>query len=157
MEELLFLIGFSVHNIEEALWLPAWSKRAKAYHKEVRPGEFRFGVAVVTTIGALLTFLRLIAPASGAVLYAYSGFVGMMVLNAAFPHLVATVALRRYAPGLATALALNVPIGLYLLLVEYRGLLNPAAAALAVALVSVAVVSLLKPLFRIGSALFDKD
>jgi len=157
MEELLFLLGFVIHNTEEALWLPAWSRRAKAFHKEVRPDEFRFGVIVVTVIGTLLTFLRIVAPASAVILYAYYGFVGMMVLNAAFPHLVATVALRRYAPGLVTALALNVPIGLYLLLVKYRGLLNPAAAALAIALVSVAVVSLLRPLFRIGSALFDKD
>ena len=56
MIELLFLLGFSLHNIEEALWLPAWSKHARKYHKEVSPNEFRFAVIIVTAIGYLLTF-----------------------------------------------------------------------------------------------------
>jgi hypothetical protein len=35
MIELLFLLGFSLHNLEEALWLPQWSKHARKYRKEV--------------------------------------------------------------------------------------------------------------------------
>ena len=35
MIEILFILGFSLHNIEEALWLPAWSKQAKTFHQEI--------------------------------------------------------------------------------------------------------------------------
>ena len=35
MIELLFLLGFTLHNLEEALWLPQWSKHARKYRKEV--------------------------------------------------------------------------------------------------------------------------
>ena len=40
MIELLFLLGFSLHNLEEALWLPEWSKHARKYHKEVSKNYF---------------------------------------------------------------------------------------------------------------------
>jgi hypothetical protein len=40
-------------------------------------------------------------------LYAYAA---VMLLNAFVPHLVATLLLQRYAPGLATGLLLNVPV-----------------------------------------------
>ena len=55
--KMLFLLGFSLHNLEEALWLPAWSKKAKRFHKEVAVNEFRFALILITSLGYVLTFL----------------------------------------------------------------------------------------------------
>jgi hypothetical protein len=38
-----------------------------------------------------------------------------MAANAVVPHLAVTLALRRYMPGTATGLLLNLPLGAYLL------------------------------------------
>jgi len=114
--ELLFLLGFSLHNIEEALWLPAWSKHARKYHKEVSPNEFRFAVIIVTAIGYLLTFQYFVFGGDyAAAKYIYLGFILVMVVNVFFPHLIATIVLKKYAPGLITGLMLNAPLGVYIL------------------------------------------
>ena len=114
--ELLFLLGFSLHNIEEALWLPGWSKHARKYHKEASPNEFRFAVIIVTAIGYLLTFQYFVFGADyAAAKYIYLGFILVMVVNVFFPHLIATIVLKKYAPGLITGLMLNAPLGVYIL------------------------------------------
>jgi len=80
MIELLFLLGFSLHNLEEALWLPEWSKHARKYHKEVSKNEFTFAVIIVTAIGYLLTFQYFIFASSYALSkYVYLGFILMMI------------------------------------------------------------------------------
>ena len=79
----------------------------------------------------------------------YLGYVGMMVLNAIFPHLVATIALRRYAPGLITAIALNVPIGSYILYESMKELefINIITSTI---FISAIIVVSLPVLFRIS-------
>ena len=46
--KLLFLFGFTIHNIEEAIWLPKWSRYAKKFHEPVGSNKFIFAVMVVT-------------------------------------------------------------------------------------------------------------
>jgi hypothetical protein len=48
------------------------------------------------------------------------GYALAMLLNVVFPHLALTLALRRYAPGLATALFCNLPATLLLLRAALR-------------------------------------
>jgi hypothetical protein len=38
-----------------------------------------------------------------------------MLLNVVFPHMIATVIMRRYAPGTLTALLFNLPVSILLL------------------------------------------
>lgn len=47
--------------------------------------------------------------------YVLCGYALAMLLNVALPHLALTLTLRRYAPGLATALLFNLPASLLLL------------------------------------------
>ena len=151
---LLFLLGFSLHNIEEALWLPAWSQKAKRFHEPVGPDEFRFAVIMVTALGYFLTFTHfLLLPDSPIFRYAYLGFIAMMVLNAVFPHLASTIVLRSYCPGLSTGLALNIPVGLFVLCTDISGR-SDALRVLGATVVITAVVLVLLPLwFRAGRAL----
>ena len=50
--------------------------------------------------------------------YLVGGYAFAMLLNVVFPHLLATLFKREYAPGTATAIALNLPISSMLL---YQG------------------------------------
>jgi len=155
--ELLFLLCFSLHNIEEALWLPAWSKHAKRYHKEVTENEFRFAVIIVTAIGYLITFQYLLFPANEISKFIYSGFILMMVVNVIFPHLIATVVLRRYAPGTITGVLLNAPVGVYILTAKIESRDDLIGLVIGCAAVSVVILFLLKYLFKAGDRLFSDN
>jgi hypothetical protein len=48
-----------------------------------------------------------------------------MLLNVPVPHLLATVALRSYTPGLATAVALNLPVTVLLRSAFLEGYVRP--------------------------------
>jgi cellulose synthase/poly-beta-1,6-N-acetylglucosamine synthase-like glycosyltransferase len=148
MINVLFVFAFVIHNIEEAIWLPGWSKHAKKFHKAVNFNEFVFAVLIITILGVLLTFLNSIYN-NKIINIIYLGYVGMMVLNVLFPHLVATIALRRYAPGLITAIVLNAPIGIYIIFesmkkIEFINIITSTA------LISIIIVFALPILFRIS-------
>ena len=156
MMELLFLLGFSLHNIEEALWLPGLSKHACKYHKEVSPNEFRFVVIIVTAIGYLLTFQYFVFGATyAAAKYIYLGFILVIVVNVFFPHLLATIVLKKYAPGLITGLLLNAPFGIYIL---FKNITKPDElifVIIAGIILAVVFLLIINHLFKLGRILFD--
>lgn len=47
--------------------------------------------------------------------YLIAGYALAMLMNVLFPHLLATLIMRRYAPGTAMALLLNLPVTVLLL------------------------------------------
>lgn len=156
MIELLFLLVFSLHNLEEALWLPQWSRHARKYHKEVSPNEFTFAVIIVTAIGYLLTFQYLIfAPASSFSRYIYLGFILMMVANVIFPHLIATLVLKKYAPGTITGILLNAPIGIYILIRGITGTFDLIFVIISGTILAIIFLMLINQLFRAGKYLFE--
>jgi Protein of unknown function with HXXEE motif len=156
MIELLFLLGFSLHNIEEALWLPQWSKHARKYHKEVSKNEFTFAVIIVTTIGYLITFQYFIfASSSSFSKYVYLGFILMMVANVIFPHLIATIILKKYAPGTITGMLLNAPIGIYILIREINKINELIFVIICSVILAIITLLLINQLFKIGKYLFD--
>jgi hypothetical protein len=116
----LFAIGVLVHNAEEALWLPAWSARAGRWHAPVvSPAVFRFAVAVLTVLVFVAAWLASAGGPGSFGAYVLAGTALATVINVVLPHLAATVVFRRYAPGTATALLLNLPLGGWLV---YRSL-----------------------------------
>lgn len=156
MFELLFLLAFTLHNIEEALWLPAWSRNAGAFHPAVEKNEFHFAVVIITAIGYLLTFAYMVTGETNEIVpYLYFGFVLMMCLNAVFPHLLATVFLRRYMPGTITGCLLNLPIGLYLVFIDKKQNIADMKLLIGFAIVTVIIISALQPLFKLGKRLLD--
>lgn len=110
-----FCLAITLHNIEEALWLPEWSQLGHYFQKSVTPYEFYFAVIIITALAYLSSFLFLFFPESNFTRRLFIGFLGAMVFNAFFPHLLATILMKSYAPGLITALLLNVPINLLIL------------------------------------------
>ncbi|PKN17755.1 MAG: HXXEE domain-containing protein [Deltaproteobacteria bacterium HGW-Deltaproteobacteria-6] len=157
MFELLFLLSFTLHNLEEAFWLPDWSKYAKKFHPAVEKTEFHFAVLMITIIGYLITFAYLVmGETSEIVKYIYLGFVLMMSLNAIFPHLIASIVLRRYAPGTMTGCLLNLPIGLYIVFIKNQEHITNIKLLFSFILTTVIIVSLLKPLFFIGKKIMKE-
>ena len=115
----LFAIAITIHNFEEAIWLPAWSKKAGFFHHPVGIFEFRFAVTVLTLLAYIMAYLSMTGGKGSIGAYLVSGYALAMLLNVIFPHLLATLVMQRYAPGTATAIVLNLPITFMLL---YQGL-----------------------------------
>ena len=111
----LFLAAIALHNLEEAIWLPSWSKHAGKWHRPVSPSAFRFAVAVLTLLALIVTFWAVATGPRSVGSYLLTGYALGMLVNVVFPHMLVSVALRRYMPGLATALLLNLPITIFLL------------------------------------------
>lgn len=152
--KLIFLLGFTIHNIEESVWLPDWSKHAKRFHEPVERNQFIFAVTIVTIIGYLVTVAEIIDNTPGNVFsYTYLGFIGMMGLNSILPHLAATILLKRYAPGLITALLLNLPLSTIIITRYISAGINVYYLIIAILAFTAITLSLLKPLFKLGNKL----
>jgi hypothetical protein len=106
----LFPIVETLHNAEEAIWLPGWSKRAVLWHSPVTPGSFRFAAAVLTILAFAVTWLSARSGKQTVWTYLAFGYMAAVLANVLIPHIALTVALRSYMPGVATAVTLNLPV-----------------------------------------------
>jgi len=110
---LLFLLAFTIHNLEEGIWLTRQQSSEKSkvkMHKKVTQDEFLFGLFWVTSLAYLITALYIFYPEVGLFKFAYFGFVGAMILNILFPHLISTLIERYYSPGLFTGIVVIIPV-----------------------------------------------
>lgn len=115
----LFQIITTLHNLEEAIWLPKWSQQVGKWHAEVGKVEFRFAVIVLTLLAYLFTYLSWFSGPQTIWVYITCGYMFAMWLNVFLPHVLATIDLRRYCPGVVTGVVLNLPINAWLI---YLGL-----------------------------------
>lgn len=148
----LFALAVTLHNLEEAIWLPRWSKQAGRWHAAVGPAEFRFAVIALTLFG--FACVGLVAVGSRLGVYLVSGYALAMALNVVFPHLLATIAMRRYMPGTASAVLLNLPLaGLLLRSAFVDEQASAATFAWAGPLTAIAMVASIPVLFALGRML----
>jgi hypothetical protein len=133
---LFFPLAITLHNIEEALWLPQWSKHAGRFHPPVEKNEFYFALIVITAIAYLSTFLTVLFPDNMYVTRLFYGFLGAMIINAIFPHLVATIVLKKYAPGLLTGLFLIIPVNSILI---YRAVMIELISIIEIVITTIAL------------------
>jgi hypothetical protein len=152
----LFPIAITLHNLEEAIWLPAWSNKAGKWHRPVAPSSFRFAVAVLTALAFIVTIWSAISGPERVGTYLLTGYALGMLLNVLLPHLIATIALRSYMPGLATAILLNLPITVLMLLSAFseRFVSFPTFAYYGI-LVCLGLVGSIPVLFIVGDKLTD--
>jgi hypothetical protein len=117
----IFAGAVSLHNLEEALLSPDWSRSAGRWRVPAGDFEFRFAVLVLAVLAFACAWATSIHNAVGA--YAICGYALAMLINAFVPHAAATLILQRYTPGTATALCLILPSAILLLrqaLIEQR-------------------------------------
>ena len=93
-----FPVGFSIRDIEETLWLPAFSNSAERYHRPVETIEFWSAGAIMTSPATIITILFYFAGKQSVPCYLSFGFRFRMLINLIFPHLAATIAPKNYCP-----------------------------------------------------------
>jgi hypothetical protein len=112
----------AVHNVEEGLtfgrYLPSVRVRLPAL---VRPfaaaasePQLLFALAAATLVPLAVAIWAHLRPTSRVALWSALLVQAVLLLNVAW-HLAAALLLRGYAPGLITAVALNLPFSVYLL------------------------------------------
>ena len=138
--------------MEEALWLPRWSQHSSQFQKPVSSSEFHFAVIVITVLAYLSAFSYLYNPESDFSKWIFIGFLGSMIFNAIFPHLIATILMKKYAPGLLTGLLLNIPINslvIYQMFVEK--LIVWKELIISTLVIGIILLALIPLLFKVGS------
>lgn len=152
----LFTIGVLAHNAEEALTLPAWSSQVGRWARPVTAREFAFAVVALSLALVFLTVKALSAGAGSLWAYLFAGYVFAMVVNVVVPHLLLTCILKRYAPGTATALLFNLPLGsAFLFLAVAQGFVEMRALWWVAPLTTLVIVGAIPLLFSIGRWLFS--
>lgn len=124
----LLLAAVCAHNTEEALTYAAIRPRAEALVASVMggtadlptPSTFYLMLAVVTlsAIAALCLADRL--PPQRRALPRIV-IAGVLLANVAIPHVPAAILLDGYAPGVITAVLVNLPLGVFILGRELAG------------------------------------
>lgn len=109
LASVLFCLAISAHNLEEAIWLPAWSQGAGRWHAKVGAREFRFAIVVLTMLAWAVALAAHLGGRESVGAYLLAGYALAMLLNVFAPHLAACALTRRYAPGTATAVLFNLP------------------------------------------------
>jgi hypothetical protein len=152
--EWLFPLVITLHNAEEALWLPGWSKRAGRWHDPVAPGVFRFAVVILTLLVYVVTALSFWSGKQTVCTYLVFGCMAVTLANVLIPHIAASIAMRSYMPGLATGVVLNLPVlSLLVVLALRQGYVSGWKAAAYSVGVAGLVVLFIPALFKLGKAL----
>jgi ABC-type uncharacterized transport system permease subunit len=106
-----FPIAITAHNIEEAIWLPGF---VAAHRTElpwtVAPVEFRFALVLLTAAAWVVTYLSWRTGPRTLWAHLLFGYIVAMLVNVVVPHIPAAVIFRGYAPGVVTAVLLNLPV-----------------------------------------------
>jgi hypothetical protein len=152
--EWLFPIVITLHNVEEAIWFPSWSQRPGRWYAPVAPGVFRFAVTVLTILAFGVTWLSVSSGQQSVGTYLLFGSMVVGLANVFIPHVALTVAQRSYMPGVATAVAVNLPVlSLLVVLALREGYVSGWKAAEYSAGVGVIVLLSIPVLFKLGKVL----
>jgi hypothetical protein len=151
----LFPFAVTAHNLEEAIWLPGIVAAHRTQLPWIfAPGEFRFGVAVLTIAAWVVTYLSWRTGRERIWAYLLFGYMIAMFVNVFVPHVIAAIMFGGYAPGLITAVVVNLPVMALLSrrAVEDRYVSGSKAVAFAIG-VPVGIVGLSPVLFALGRLL----
>lgn len=107
----LFPIAVTLHNSEEAIWLPAWlARHAHLVPVQPNPTLFRLAAALLAVAAFVITYLSGRKGRETVWAYLLFGYIVAMLANVFLPHLPASLVLRAYTPGVVTAVLINLPV-----------------------------------------------
>jgi hypothetical protein len=112
-----------LHDLEEALAYPRLRPAIREILAFAPPVSAAWtALAAVTVAGAALALWAGRGAGSAAKTVALRAIALILLVNVLVPHVPAAVMLGGYAPGVATAVAINLPVGLFALaLLQRRG------------------------------------
>jgi hypothetical protein len=152
--QLIFPVLVALHNAEEAIGLPKWTRRSGPWFGGVQPAVFRFAVIVFTVLAFAVTALS--AVSGGKTFWAdvTFGYIIGVLINALVPHVAVSIADLRLMPGTITAVTLNLPILSFLAFLALKQGYVSNHDALAFSLAVPFVLALMIPLlFKLGKLL----
>jgi hypothetical protein len=153
----LFPVAVTLHNLEEAIWLPGWvAEHANQLPYVAGPAAFRFAAAVLTVAAYVITYLSVHHGRENLWTYLWFGYVVTMLANVFIPHVPAALIFRSYAPGLVTAVVVNLPVMTFLLVHALRyGYASGRKAVVFAVVMPVGIVAMVPILFVVGKLLPD--
>jgi len=124
-----FPVAVTLHNLEEAIWLPGWAARHNVHVPwPVAPAQFRFVLIVLTLAAWVVTWFSVRFVRRRVWVYLFVGYTFLVFLNVWVPHVPASIVFRAYTPGVVTAVLLNLPVTGILLMRVLRERLIPSRA-----------------------------
>ena len=117
----LLFATFCLHNLEEALTYGLYRSRSEALISQIAGTSisapttrvFLLALAVVTLLGGVVAAWCARAPLSRIKRRVLLAFCMILGANVFLPHLPAAILLGGYAPGVLTAVAINLPVTVY--------------------------------------------
>lgn len=152
--QLLFPVLVGLHNAEEAIRLPKWTRRSGPWFRGAEPGVFRFVVVVSTALAFVVTILSMVAGRMTLWGNLTFGYIVVLLINSLVPHIAVSIAHRTLMPGVITAATLNLPILSFLVVLALKqGYVSKSDALIFSILVPLVGLLILPLLFRLGKAL----
>lgn len=108
----LFPIAVTLHNGEEAISMPGWDLRHAAQLPVHAPSALAIRIALLALALAafVVTYLSARSGPQGVWAYLTFGYIVAVLVNVVAPHVPASIVVRGYAPGVVTAVLINLPV-----------------------------------------------
>ncbi|MGO8758710.1 MAG: HXXEE domain-containing protein [Terracidiphilus sp.] len=140
----LFAAAVTLHNLEEAFFLPRWLRAHRRIRFDPNPTAYWVGTTLASILVWIAALGAVLRPAVPAFHFALAGSALGVAINAVLPHLAESLIQRSYMPGTATGILFNLPLAVFLLRVQLgAGPASPASfwlqAMLYAALLGIAV------------------
>ena len=112
---LLFALGVTLHNLEEALFLARWLRSHVKLWFVPNPAIFWLLTSLVSLVIWVAAIGVTLRPENRSFRLALAGLALAMAVNAVLPHLALSLAKRSYSPGTASGMLFNLPLGALIL------------------------------------------
>jgi hypothetical protein len=112
---------FTAHNVEEALGMAEWSRSVSSgLHPAVTAVQFAVAVFLVTVFVIAAVAAARLFRGGRYFVFAVTALNSVLLINAFFPHILATIIYRSPAPGVVTSVLLYLPVCTFLLVRTFR-------------------------------------
>ena len=122
-----FGIGVTLHNLEEAAYLPGWFRSNLKLLFEPNQKIYWVLTSLVSTVIWVPIVGVCMSPENSHFQTVLTGFALLMVINVVIPHLALTLIKRSYSPGTGTAILFNLPLGVLLIREQLNAAITPHA------------------------------
>jgi hypothetical protein len=111
------VMSFLLHNVEESYAICKYPiNNPFSFFQPLSCREFLFTVSILSIIGIVFYLLAEATKSPSLFLFISTALSAVLLFNVLVPHLVIAVYTLKYTPGLITALTLNLPLCIILLI-----------------------------------------
>jgi hypothetical protein len=112
---ILFGVGVTLHNLEEAVYWPGWARSNLTLLFEPNPKIYWILTLLVSVVMWVPIVGVCVVPDGSYFQNVLSGFALALAINALFPHFALCLIKHSYSPGTGTGMLLNLPLGVLLI------------------------------------------